>query len=171
MQADQSDLFSSGTTTPTTEHVQQPISEVNRTRTAGILSDTPELAIYIAGHSPLQLPLNASFSEFNDLVADILDWGNKFLLYRPASGSKQELTWRAISIAKDYEKLLKTCGHVGVLVKVVEDSWFDSEAQSEVCSNLHDMRLLISLGRGTHYPDHLAAVDQRQGRKYLRRSS
>lgn len=120
MQADQSDQFSSGTTTPTTEHVQQPVPEVNRT--AGILPNTPKLAIYIVGHSPLQLPLNASYSEFDNLVADVLDWGDKFLLYRPASGSKQELTWRAISNAEDYEKLLKACRCVGVLVKVVEDS-------------------------------------------------
>lgn len=118
-QAVQSDLFSSGTTTPATT----PTAEQ---------SAIPKLAIYIAGHRPLHLPLNASYSEFKDLVAGVLDWGDKFLLYRPASGSKQELTWRAISIAEDYEKLLKICGGVGVLIKVVEDSWFNSEAESEV---------------------------------------
>lgn len=103
--------------------------------TVATKSISQNLTVYIVGHKPLQVSITAGYSAFNDAVSTVLAWSDpRFLLYRPGSGPRAQLIWRAISIEDDYHKLLNTCRDVGALVKVVENSWFNSDAEDEVGS-------------------------------------
>lgn len=93
------------------------------------------LVVYIAGHRPIQVPINGGYSAFHEAVSRVLIWSDlQFLHHRPASQPRAQLIWQAISTKDDYLKLLNPCSHTGVLVKVVENSWFQSDAEDELSS-------------------------------------
>ncbi|KAH0604135.1 uncharacterized protein H6S33_007166 [Morchella sextelata] len=89
-----------------------------------------QFPIYIAGHQPIKLLLTTDFEGFKKAVSKVLPWGDDTIaLYRPAIGQRKSLVWRAISLAEEYGMLLDICGKGGVLVKLADDTWFQSDTE------------------------------------------
>lgn len=89
------------------------------------------ILVYVARHKPIYAPINAGCQGFLDAVAQVLTWtDNRFLQYRSAGGSSRAI-WMPISVDNEFAKLLNTCRDTGVFVRVVPDSWFNSEGEDE----------------------------------------
>lgn len=119
---------------PQTRYSSVPQTQYDQvTASQALPGNVPTVAVFIKGRSPFHVPPKANYQEFEDSVSRRLQWEkNKFLLYRAKSGSKSEREWTAISSTSDWEKLVTRFGDLGVIVKVVEDSWFNSGGESKV---------------------------------------
>lgn len=98
----------------------------------------PVIAVFIKCHTPFYVPHSARYQKFEAAVAQRLTWGeDKFLQYRASSGSLADREWASIGLEKDWQKLVKKYGGVGIFVRVVEDSWFNSDGEENlnVCTS------------------------------------
>ncbi|KAL0632773.1 hypothetical protein Q9L58_008323 [Maublancomyces gigas] len=79
----------------------------------------PVIAVFIKSHTPFYVPHSAGYQMFEAAVSQRLKWG----------GSQADREWVVVGLAKDWQKLVKKYGEVGVFVRVVEDSWFNSDGE------------------------------------------
>lgn len=115
---------------PTLSRVNQPSKQPSK-----LQPDTQSLKVFVAGHKPFFITHDTSISGFDQLIRRFLNWNeDEFLLYRAAIGlPRKNLQWKAMANPNHFDKFKKMFRETGMLVKVVEPSWFDEDVEEPVC--------------------------------------